>query len=170
MDCIATTNTRTLLLNNLKNYTMKKFRTKGAFLGIFSVLALGTLATACGSDDGGNPYHYDEPQYNIDAAVGTYKGTITYSDLPKDPYYDVIINVTKVDDDHLKITAKAGEEYSAVTEKIIQVEGGYGGDVHSILNDVNGYLSYTSESKSIYISTDDTAATDITYTFEGVKQ
>src|SRR5690606_21103208 len=94
------------------------------FAFILITLAFPITLSSCSNDDG--TFNYTEPQSgSIDIAIGTFKGTLaTFRSLPNTDqsyYYDAEIIVTKVDDQHVKITAKPGEAYSGVTERILKV-------------------------------------------------
>ena len=156
----------------MKNLRLK-FLTKTTFLWIFAAISVGTLVTSCSKDK--DPYDYSVPEEKIDGAVGTYKGRMEIRnnsdlDISGKTYYDAVVTVSKVDNSHLKVTAKAGEEYSVVTEKVFQVEGYYGGDVYDLSGNVSGSFHYSAETKGLSLYTEDQAATDITYFFEGTKQ
>lgn len=148
---------------------MKKVNTKIAFLGILSVLTFGTIATSCSkNDDNGG---YEQPtKGTIDAAVGTYKGKLRSSHLDQYEYFDAVVIVTKVDDQHLKVTPKSGEAYSSVTPKTFKVEGGYNNDIQSVYGILEGYLWYTADVKTLEMATNQQAETDINFLFDGVKQ
>ncbi|MBB1148661.1 hypothetical protein H4K35_00685 [Myroides sp. NP-2] len=148
---------------------MKKLNTQIAFLGILSVLTLGTIATSCSkSDDNAG---YEQPtKGTIDAAVGTYKGKLRSSHLDQYEYFDAVVIVTKVDDQHLKVTPKSGEAYSSVTPKTFKVEGGYNNGVQSVSGILEGYLWYTADVKTLEMATNQQAETEISFLFDGVKQ
>lgn len=127
---------------------------------------------ACDSDDGGN---YEQPgPGSIDVAVGTFKGKISsYKQLPNTTeytFYDAIVTVTKVDDQHLKITTKSGEKYSLLTEKTLKVANEYDNMVRTVIGEINGDFWYTHNTKSLIFYTKDTNEGDYDYSFEGTKQ
>jgi len=147
---------------------MKNFKKKLAIVGILSLLSIGTITTSCSSD---NNTDYEQPTSgSIDAAVGTYKGKLRSSYLNQYEYFDAIVIVTKVDNQHLKIEAKSGEAYSSVTPKIFKVENGYNNNINSVSGVLEGYFWYTAEVKTLEMSTNQQAETEINFFFDGIKQ
>lgn len=146
---------------------MKKITTKIAFLSLVSVLMVGTMTTSCSNDD--KPGE-EQTKGTIDAAVGTYKGKLRSVDLDQYEHFDAIIMVTKVDNQHLKVEAKSGETYSAVTAKIFKVVNSDNGDVNNAFGILEGHFWYTADVKNLEMGTERQSATDINYIFEGVKQ
>lgn len=145
---------------------MKKMNAKIAFLGLLSVFLLGILVISCSKDDDNN-----EPGTgSINVAVGTYKGKLSIR--PGGPeFFDAVLNVAKVDDQHVKITAKAGEPYSNITEKTMKVSAeGYNGNVYSVIGELQGAFSYYAETKTLDVTTQKQSETDVYYYFEGTKQ
>ncbi|RRN78007.1 hypothetical protein EIM50_16730 [Pseudoxanthomonas sp. SGD-10] len=149
---------------------MKKLQVRFGLLSLAALLAFGLLLTACSKDSA------DETSKSgkIDDAVGTYKGTMfRYGSATE--LFDVILIVTKEGDNKLKITPKSGEVYSDVTPRVFTVEvgdffGEHPVDVISLSGSVGGYFSYYGESKSVSILSTKLQESDVTYTFEGVKQ
>lgn len=152
--------------------TMEKKSVKRTMQRLFILLMVGTVTLgSCSKDDDA-----EKPDgKGIDVAVGTYKGKINvWGDLPntnQSEFFDVVLTVTKVDNEHVKVTAKTGEPYSAVTEKTIKVRAEeYLGDIYSVIGDLQGTFWYHSDTKTVDINTNKQSATDIHYTFEGAKQ
>ncbi len=154
---------------------MKKLSTKITFLGILSVLALGTVTTSCSKDDKDG---HEQTKGSIDVAVGTYKGKLyTPPSHPDEVYewYDAIIIVTKEGSDKLKVTAKSGEAYSRVTSKVFTVEtGAFFGestqDIASLSGSLEGFFHFFGSNKNLSITTIKQSETDVAFNFDGVKQ
>ncbi|QIG88398.1 hypothetical protein G6R40_01435 [Chryseobacterium sp. POL2] len=146
---------------------MNKVSSKIAMLSVLSTLTFGTIATSCSKDE---ERHDEVVTTKIDEAVGTYKGKLTSPNLDDYEHFDVVMYVTKVDDQHLKVTAKTGEAYSTVTSKTFKVENLYNGDIHNVSGILEGYFWYTKEVKTLEMGTQKQSATDVTFYFDGVKQ
>ncbi len=153
---------------------MKKVNTKIAFLGMLSVLTLGTITVSCNSSD--DNVSQEPTKGTIDAAVGTYKGKIYTSDTNGVyEWFDAIVVVTKEGSNKLKVAAKSGEEYSYVTPKTFTVEtGAFFGentqDIVSLTGSLEGIFHYYGSNKNINVITAEQSATDVWFDFEGVKQ
>lgn len=153
---------------------MKKVNTKIAFLGMLSVLTLGTITVSCNSSD--DNVSQEPTKGTIDAAVGTYKGKLYTSDTNGVyEWFDAIVIVTKEGSNKLKITAKSGEEYSYVTPKTFTVEtGAFFGentqDIVSLTGSLEGIFHYYGSNQNINVITTEQSATDVYFDFEGVKQ
>ena len=153
---------------------MKKVNTKIAFLGMLSVLTLGTITVSCNSSD--DNVSEEPTKGTIDAAVGTYKGKIYTSDTNgTNEWFDAIVVVTKEGSNKLKVAAKSGEEYSYVTPKTFTVEtGAFFGentqDIVSLTGSLEGIFHYYGSNKNINVITAEQSATDVYFDFEGVKQ
>ncbi len=151
----------TQILKKIK--TMRKSILKTA--GIIAIALFGLAS--CSSDDSNNG---PGGGGGIDAAVGTYKGTLDPLGGDAPTYFDAILIVTKVDGNHLKITPKSGEPYSNYTSKTMKV---FNNSNQAIFGDGNipeGTFSYTISSKALLVQTREQSATDLTYTFQGTKQ
>lgn len=153
---------------------MKKVTNKIALLGMLSLLTIGTISTSCSkSDDNGQEQSSKD---TIDPAVGTYVGKLeTYFDGYTQEWYDAVIIVTKVGPNKLKVAPKSGEAYSVVTPKVFTVEtGAFFGentkDIVSLTGSLEGFFNYYGSNKNISVGTDEQAATDIAFEFDGVKQ
>lgn len=154
---------------------MTKMKMKIALIGCLSLISFGTLTTSCGKDDN-NPEEL--PNGNIEAAVGTYKGKLYARVLPNEQrktWYDAIVIVSKEGSNKLKISAKTGQEYSAVTSKTFTVEtGAFFGtntqDIVSLTGSMEGMFSFYGSNKTIVVTTDQQASSDIDFEFEGTKQ
>lgn len=153
---------------------MKKVNIKIAFLGMLSVLTLGTITVSCNSSD--DNVSQETTKGTIDAAVGTYKGKL-YTSNTNGVYewFDAIVIVTKEGSNKLKITAKSGEEYSYVTPKTFTVEtGAFFGentqDIVSLTGSLEGIFHYYGSNQNINVITTEQSATDVYFDFEGVKQ
>ena len=153
---------------------MKKVNTKIAFLGMLSVLTLGTITVSCNSSD--DNVSQEPTKGTIDAAVGTYKGKIYTSDTNGVyEWFDAIVVDTKEGSNKLKVAAKSGEEYSYVTPKTFTVEtGAFFGentqDIVSLTGSLEGIFHYYGSNKNINVITAEQSATDVWFDFEGVKQ
>lgn len=153
---------------------MKKLNAKIAFLGILSLLAVGTVTTSCSKSDN---EEYEEPKGSIDVAVGTFKGKLVETEVNNKIWYDAIVIVTKEGNNKLKATPKSGEAYSHLTPKTFTVESEtiYDADkqsyiVNSLPGSLEGYFYYYAANKVLEISTDEQAASDIHFRFDGIKQ
>jgi hypothetical protein len=113
----------------------------------------------------------DSPSGDASAKiVGSYKGTIDVVGGIK--YFDAIIILTKESDGKIKVAPKSGEAYSNVTAKSFGVSfiGGGSQDVTSGSTDPNGILLYENSKKTLTYLSKQTAANDITFSFEGTKE
>lgn len=132
-------------------------------------LSLGIIG--CSSND--DNYDQSGPG-TIDVAIGTYKGKISsYRSLPdtnENNFYNAELTVSKVDNQHVKITVKSGEAYSILTEKIMKVSNDYDNMVRSVIGEINGDFWYVHDTKTLTLYTNQTTETDYDYSFEGVKQ
>ncbi|WP_223857515.1 hypothetical protein [Sphingobacterium micropteri] len=151
---------------------MEKMNVKRIMQHLLFLLLVGMVTlSGCSKDD-----DTEQPDgKSIDIAVGTYKGKLTvWGDLPntdQNEFFDAVITVTKADNEHLKVTAKTGEPYSAVTEKTIKVQAEeYLGDIYHVIGDLQGSFWYHTDTKTVDISTNKQRETDVHYTFEGAKQ
>lgn len=152
---------------------MKKIKSTISLLAIMALMTTSTLVTSCSSsDDNGGPNLPEKGA--IEDALGTYKGMMRVHDdiagSDKYEFYDVVMLVTKVDNQHVKVTAKSNEVYSVVAEKIIKVEGNYNKDITSVTGDLSGFFWYHSDTKTVDIHANKQAEIEIIYTFEGSKQ
>ena len=151
---------------------MRKVNVKQTMQRLFLLMLVGTVTlNGCSKDD-----DTEQPETkSIDVTIGTYQGKLTvWGDLPntdEDEFFDAVITVTKVDNEHLKVTVKTGEPYSAITEKTIKVRAEeYLGDIYHVIGDLQGSFWYHADTKTVDISTNKQRETDIHYTFEGAKQ
>ncbi|MDR2284065.1 MAG: hypothetical protein LBE37_12695 [Sphingobacterium sp.] len=141
---------------------MKKFMKRNSFLAVMFFACASLVFASCSKDDD------KAPASGIDEAVGTYVGTLKISPGGKE-YYNAEIIVTKVDDSHLKMTAKAGEEYSVVTVKTMKVERNHDVSVNTLV-EPNGTFLYSIADKNIVMYTQKTQEGEVTYSFEGRKK
>ncbi len=142
---------------------MDKFMKRNSFLAVMFFVCATVLFASCSKDDDG------PSGGSIDVAVGTYVGTIDMLDAMGTKYYDAVIKVSKVDNNHLKVEAKTGEAYSNITTKTLQVSANGNISVQAS-SDPNGILIYTLAEKNLKIVTKDTKKDDVLYSFEGRKQ
>lgn len=140
---------------------MKKFMKRNSFLAVLFFACASVFLASCSKDDDG------PSASGIDEAVSTYVGTLKV--FGGKEYYNAEINVTKVDDSHLKITAKAGEEYSVVAAKTMKVERNYNVSINTLV-EPNGTFLYSIADKNIVMYTQKTQEGEITYSFEGKKK
>ncbi|WP_164126676.1 hypothetical protein [Sphingobacterium luzhongxinii] len=136
---------------------------RNSFLAVMFFVCATVLFASCSKDDDG------PSGGSIDVAVGTYVGTIDMLDAMGTKYYDAVIKVSKVDNNHLKVEAKTGEAYSNITTKTLQVSANGNISVQAS-SDPNGILIYTLAEKNLKIVTKDTKKDDVLYSFEGRKQ
>jgi len=134
----------------------------GAFVLLFT-----TLVAGCSKDTNDNPAPGNG---TIDAAVGTYKGKLSSSDLDEFEHFNAVLIVSKVDNQHVKMVAKSAEAYSSVTEKVFKLEHKAGGDVRSADRNLEGYFWYAADGKILDVGTSRQDDGDIGYQFKGVKQ
>lgn len=145
-----------------------------ASLMLISFMIVGSVFTSCSKDDDDD--NFDPDELSIDAAVGTYKGTLRsidlYSRTQKSEYHDAIIYVSKQADDKLKVTAKADEEYSSVVTRVYDVEASNYGEfrITTRAGFVGGFLHFFGKTESISITAQRQSDADISYSFEGLKQ
>lgn len=141
----------------MKNRIIKS----GVKTGILAIAFL-SFAVGCSKDDNNVP----KPVEDIQAAIGTFKGTIRVAERD---YYNATVMVTKESDDRVKVAAKSGEAYSAVTPKIFKVQNI--SNIHiSASGGPSGSFTYILDSKSVVVSTEKEAASDVSFYFEGTKQ
>lgn len=139
---------------------MKRFMTRNSFLAVLFFALVSVAISSCSKDD-------DGPSGGIDAAVGTYIGTI---DLIGDQkFFNAIVVVSKVDNEHIKIAAKSGEDYSMVTAKTVKVTNNSGYSIQTV-NDPNGTFLYVINDKTVTLLTTETQEGDIVFKFDGTKQ
>lgn len=157
----------------MKKQQLKKKVLKG--LGIFLFLG---MMVGCGSDDGPTPNPGPPTGGDISIAVGTFKGSITVyppDNSPSAEYFDAEVTVTKVSNNQLKVTAKAGEPYSIVTPKTFNVNYSSAGmndlqGVTAVPGSPEGLFLYNNQNKSLNMITEKQSATEVTFSFEGTKQ
>ena len=82
----------------------------------------------------------------------------------------MIIIVSKESGNKIKITPKSGEAYSHFKPKIIAVESLSSNNVVSATGDLNGQLTYNNSTKTLGVTTEETSAGDIAFSFTGTKQ
>ncbi|MCW8312763.1 hypothetical protein ACR78Z_10655 [Sphingobacterium thalpophilum] len=141
----------------MKNRSIKS----GVKTGILAIAFL-SFAVGCSKDDDNVP----KPVEDIQAAIGTFKGTIHVAGRD---YYNAIVMVTKEGDDLVKVAAKSGELYSAVTPKVFKVQNI--SNIHiSYSGGPSGSFTYLLDTKSLVVSTEKEAAADVSFNFEGTKQ
>ena len=129
----------------------------------FLILFLGTVFISCknNDDDDSNPGIGN----SIDVVTGTFKGTLNTGGQD---YFNAIIVVSKVDDSHVKVQAKANETYSFVTTKTLSAVNTTG--VGVVGSDSNGSISYLISTKALTVSTQKTSDIDKIYLFQGTQQ
>ncbi|MGB7529546.1 hypothetical protein [Sphingobacterium cellulitidis] len=135
---------------------------KGMFAMLIMLVGLATIVTSCSKDDD-NP---DTGGGNIDAAVGTYKGTIKI--IGGDDKYNELVEVTKVSNDKLKITAKNSSLNLPVKE--VQVYNNAGQGILTTSTEPNGIFIYTVSNKAVSFVAKVTSEGEKMYSFEGTKQ
>lgn len=135
---------------------------KGMFAMLIMLVGLATIVSSCSKDDD-NP---DTGGGNIDAAVGTYKGKIKI--IGGDEKYDELVEVTKVSNDKLKITAKNSSLNLPVKE--VQVFNNGGQQILTAATEPNGLFIYTVSNKAVSFVSKVTSEGEKMYSFEGSKQ
>ncbi|WP_313091495.1 hypothetical protein [Chryseobacterium flavum] len=128
----------------------------------FLMLVVGNIFFSCKNSDDDDPA---PAQHGIDIATGTFKGTMKIEGVD---YYNAIVNVSKIDDSHVKVQPKGGEAYSVATPKTINVSNSAGVGVSG--SDSQGNFNYMISTKSLQIYTQKTAESDVRFYFEGEKQ
>jgi len=103
---------------------------------------------------------------SIDAAIGTYKGTISI--IGGAEKFDQILVVTKVSANRIKIAAQNADLKLPVKE--LQVSNNVNMSIASPGTDPNGRFMYTFENKSVLFLSTRTAEGELQYSFEGLKQ
>ncbi|WP_447637333.1 hypothetical protein [Flavobacterium microcysteis] len=134
--------------------------------GIIAIALFGLAS--CSSDDSNNG---PGSGGSIDAAVGTFTGKLTIGNGPNagQEFFNAKLIVTKVSGNQLKIVAKSGETYSSVTAKTMKVYNNTG-DIMADGNIPEGTIVYKNSSKALTILTNEQAASDITYLYQGAKE
>lgn len=156
-----------------KTKTMRKINVKLSMLAICAMVAVGGLTTSCSKDKNETE---QAGKGDLNAMVGNYKGKVqVYQDLvgsgAQHEFFDAIVTVSKVGNNKIKISAKSGEAYSSITEKTIDAVTMPGSkNIASATGDVNGIFLFNGDTKSLNVVTQKQAATDIMFSFEGVKQ
>lgn len=140
---------------------MNKFMKRNSFLAVLFFVFASIAFVSCSKDDD------NSPSGGIDDAASTYVGTLKI--FGGKEYYNAEINVTKVDDSHLKITAKTGEEYSVVAAKTMKVERNYNVSINTLV-EPNGTFLYSIADKTVVLYTEKTQEGEVTYSFEGRKK
>lgn len=140
---------------------MNKMLKRGSLLAVLFFVFASVALVSCSKDDD------NSPSGGIDEAVSTYVGTLKITGGKE--YYNAEINVTKVDDSHLKIAAKTGEEYSAVATKTMKVERNYNVSINTLV-EPNGTFLYSIEDKTVVMYTQKTQEGEVIYSFEGKKK
>lgn len=142
---------------------MEKSRFRRLISSFIVMILVGSLFLNCKSNDDN-----DDPTpsaQSIDPVVGTFKGTIR---IATQDYYNAIVVVSKVDASHIKVQPKSGEVYSVATPKVLTAQNPVGVGVGG--NDPEGSVNYLISTKALQISTKKTAATDVEFYYEGIKQ
>lgn len=148
---------------------MKKMNLKVSLVSLLFMVVAGLVFTGCGKD--GNP-PVPGTGGSIDAAVGTFKGKLTVYPPAggSTDYFDAVINVTKVNGEQLKVSAKSGEDYSIVSPKTFNVYNMGGQAVMHKTGSVEGHFIYKLDLKTLMTLTEQQAADEVTFAFEGTKQ
>ncbi|WP_270088101.1 hypothetical protein [Sphingobacterium sp. SYP-B4668] len=103
---------------------------------------------------------------SIDAAVGTYKGTIDI--VGGGQKFNQTVVVTKVSDKKVRITAQDGSLKLPVKEMEVYNNSNMG--ILSQPTEPQGVFVYTFENKGLSFVTKVTAEGEVMYSFEGLKQ
>lgn len=142
---------------------MRAMRIQKWMYRFFLTLFVGVFFISCKNDDGED----STPITNnsIDVVLGTFKGTLNSGGQD---YFNATVIVSKVDESHVKVQAKANEAYSFVTTKTLTAVNTQGVGVVGSNNE--GSISYLISTKAITISTQKTSDTDKIYLFQGTQQ
>ena len=132
------------------------------FLQFFFVLAL-ALVVGCSKDDDNNKV---PTSGSIDAAIGTYKGTIDIIGGTKK--FDEILVVTKVSNTRVKV--KAQNTALGLPEKEVDVLNNMDVTIQALPTETQGTFIYTTKNKSLNFFSKQTAEGQVQYSFEGTKQ
>jgi hypothetical protein len=141
---------------------MRAMRIQKWMYRFFLILFVGVFLTSCKNDDDDDS---NPGTGNIDVVVGTFKGTLN---VAGQDYFNAIVMVSKVDDSHVKVQAKANEAYSFVTTKTLSAVNTQGVGVVGSSSD--GSISYLISTKALTVSTQKTSETDKIYLFQGTQQ
>jgi len=139
-----------------------------------SVFLLAVAAVSCGGDDSAPVIPGTGGDISI--ATGTFKGKITVypAEGSSTEYFDAEVTVTKISDNQLKVTPKAGEPYSVASAKTFQVDySSAGGDniyVTAVTGSPEGHFIYNHSNKSLNTLTEQQTASEVIFAFEGTKQ
>lgn len=148
---------------------MKKMNLKVALVSLLFMVVSTLVFTGCGKDS-------DPPVPgtggSIDAAIGTFKGKLTVYPPTggSTDYFDAVVNVTKVNGEQLKVSAKPGEDYSIISPKTFTVENKGGLAITHKTGSIEGHFIYKLDLKSLMVVTEQQAAEEVSFTFEGTKQ
>jgi len=128
------------------------------------VLALVTFAfVGCSKDK-------DEPVQtggSIDAAVGTYKGSIDLSNT-NGPMFDKTLTVTKVSDNTLKV--EIGDKALKIPAKEFKVINNMNVAIQTSGVSPEGSFLFDVKNKTLLCQGEKTKETDVFFTFKGAKQ
>ncbi|MGE8429897.1 MAG: hypothetical protein ACN6O7_18590 [Sphingobacterium sp.] len=128
------------------------------------VLALVTFAfVGCSKDK-------DEPIQtggSIDAAVGTYKGSLDLSNT-SGPMFDKILTVTKVSDNTLKV--EIGDKALKIPAKEFKVTNNMNIAIQTAGVSPEGSFLFDVEKKTLLCQGKKTTENEVFFTFEGTKQ
>ena len=131
------------------------------FLQFFFVLVMALFVGCSKNDDDKLP-----SSGSIDAAVGTYKGTIDIVGGSKK--FDEILVVTKVSNTRVKV--KAQNTALGLPEKEIDVLNNMNVTIQALATETQGLFIYTTQNKSLSFLSKQTAEGQLQYSFEGIKQ
>jgi len=128
------------------------------------VLTLVTLAfVGCSKDK-------DEPIQtggSIDAAVGTYKGSLDLSNTTG-PMFDKTLTVTKISDNTLKV--EIGDKTLKIPAKEFKVINNMNISIQTSGVSPEGSFLFDVKNKTLLCQGQKTKETEVFYTFEGTKQ
>lgn len=135
-------------------------------LGLCVLLVSMVAFSSCSKDKKDNPAG-DSDEAAAQRLAGTYKGTIHVVSGPD--YYNAEITITKESGNNVKIVPKSGQAYSTVTVKTAPVEAVLGTQNVAAEN-ASLTLIYQVNNKSINYLIKKQGASEIAYSFEGVRQ
>lgn len=142
------------------------------FLTILSITTLSfVFLVSCNKDDDDDNAK-QVAESSLKPLLGTYKGKIKVFPLAGgvNEYFDAEVTLTDAGDNKVRITPKAGQPYSSATPKEIKITilGNSIGTWYGL--DAQGTITYDQKANHLMLITEENAATDIKFIFEGPKQ
>ncbi|MCS4227551.1 hypothetical protein [Sphingobacterium sp. BIGb0165] len=104
---------------------------------------------------------------SIDAAVGTYKGSIDLSNI-NGPMFDKTLTVTKISDNTLKV--EIGDKALKIPTKEFKVINNMNVSIQTSGVSPEGSFLFDVKNKTLLCQGEKTKETDVFFTFKGAKQ